>query len=62
MNLDFLLEASGNALLRSTAQKQKMTRQFNRHVKTRLLKVGELVLRKIEARDKITEKRKLRAN
>lgn len=61
-NLDLLPETRGNALLRSIAQKQKMTCQFNRHVKTRLLKVGELVLRKIEATGKITEKGKLGAN
>ena len=39
-----------------------MTRQFNRHVKTINWKVGDLVLRKIEATGKIIEKGKLGAN
>ena len=62
INLDLLPETRGNALLRSIIQKQRMTRQFNQHVKTRHLKVGDLVLRKIEATGKITEKGKLGAN
>lgn len=39
-----------------------MTRLFNRHVKTSILKVGDLVLRKIEAMSKSIEKRKLGAS
>ena len=62
VNLDLLPETRGNALLRSIAQKQKMTRLFNRHVKTSILKVGDLVLRKIEAMSKSIEKRKLGAS
>ena len=60
-NLDLLPETRGNAQLRSIAQKQKMIRSFNRHVKTRHIQVGDLVLRKIEATGKIVEKRKLGA-
>ena len=57
-NLDLLPETRGNALLRSIAQKQKMTCQFNRHVKTRLLKVGDLVLRKIILKQRARLQRK----
>lgn len=49
MNLDLLPGTRGNAFLRSIAQKQKMTRQFHRHVKTGILNVGDFVLRNIEA-------------
>jgi hypothetical protein len=62
VNLDLLPETRGNALLRSIAQKQRMTRQFNRHVKTRVLKKGDFVLQKVEATGKIVEKGKLGAN
>ena len=61
-NLDLLPETRGNALLRSVAQKQKMIHNFNRHVKTRCIQVGDFVLRKIEATGKIAEKGKLGAN
>ena len=37
INLDLILETSGNALLRSIAHKQWLTRNFNRHVKIRHL-------------------------
>lgn len=40
-NLDFLPETRGNALLRLIAQKQQMTRHFNRHVKPRQLHLGD---------------------
>jgi ribonuclease HI len=62
VNLDLLPETRGNALLRSIAQKQRMARQFNRHVKTKTLKEGDYVLRKVEATGKIVEKGKLGAN
>lgn len=62
INLDLLPETRENALLRSIAQKQKMIRHFNRHVKTRKLKEGDFVLRKIEATGMIVEKGKLGAN
>ena len=39
-----------------------MIRSFNRHVKTRRIQDGDLVLRKIEASRKIVEKGKLGAN
>ena len=39
-----------------------MIRNFNRHVKTRRIQVGDFVLRKIEAISKIAEKGKLGAN
>ncbi|XP_057518009.1 uncharacterized protein LOC130798929 [Amaranthus tricolor] len=61
-NLDLLPETRGNALLRSMAQKQKMTRNFNRLVKTKHIHVGDYVLRKVEATGKIVEKGKLGAN
>ncbi|XP_057543932.1 uncharacterized protein LOC130823331 [Amaranthus tricolor] len=60
-NLDLLPETRGNAMLRSIAQKQKIIRSFNRHVKTRRIQMGDLVLRKIEATGKIVEKGKLGA-
>ena len=58
-NLDLLPETRGNALLRSMAQKQKMIRSFNRHVKTKRIQV---VLRKVEATRKIVDKGKLATN
>ncbi|XP_057517925.1 uncharacterized protein LOC130798845 [Amaranthus tricolor] len=61
-NLDLLPETRGNALLRSIAQKQRMIRSFNRHVKTRRIQFGDFVLRKVEATRKIVEKGKLGAN
>ena len=61
-NLDLLPETRGNALLRSMAQKQKMIRSFNRHVKTKRIQVGDFVLRKVEATGKIVDKGKLGAN
>ena len=39
-----------------------MIRSFNRHVKTRHIQDGDLVLRKIEATEKIVERGKLGAN
>ena len=39
-----------------------MIRTFNRHVKTKRIQVGDLVLRKIEATGKIIERGKLGAN
>lgn len=62
LTLDLLPETRGNALLKSIAQKQKMRRQFNRMVKPRQFQVGDLVLRKVEATSKITEKGKLGMN
>ncbi|XP_057520371.1 uncharacterized protein LOC130800739 [Amaranthus tricolor] len=61
-NLDLLSETRGNALLRSMAQKKKMTRSFNRLVKTKHIHEGDYVLRKVEATGKIVEKGKLGAN
>ena len=49
-------------MLRSMAQKQKMICNFNRHVKTKRIQVGDFVLRKIEATGKIADKGKLGAN
>ena len=60
--LDLLQKTRGNALLRSIAQKQKMVRSFNRHVKTRRIQIGDFVLRNIEATGKVVEKGKIGAN
>ena len=60
--LDLLPETRGNALLKSIAQKQKIIRNFNRHVKTRRIHVRDFVLRRIEATGKIAAKGKLGAN
>lgn len=57
-----LQETRVYALLRSIAQKQRMIRQFNCHVKTRKLQDGDIVLRKIEATGKMVEKGKLGVN
>ena len=62
INLDLLPETKGNAFSRSIAQKQRITRHFNRHAKTRHLQISEFVLRKVEARKKFTDKGKLEAN
>lgn len=58
INLDLLPETRGNAL----AQKQTMTRQFNRRVKQKQLQLHDYVLRKVEATSKATEKGNLGAN
>ena len=55
-NLALVSETRGNALMLSTAQKQRMTRLFNRNVKTRYLQIGDLVLRKVEATGKFAKK------
>ncbi|XP_021747641.1 uncharacterized protein LOC110713505 [Chenopodium quinoa] len=47
--LDFLPEAKGNAALKHEIYHLKMMRAYNRKVSKRLLKMGDLVLRKIEA-------------
>lgn len=39
-----------------------MTRQFNRHVKTRKLQEGDYILHKVEAFGKLVKKGKLGAN
>ena len=62
INVDLLLKTRRNALLRSLAQKQKMTSQSNRMVKPKQLQLHDNVLRKVEATDRITEKGKLWAN
>ena len=62
MDLDLLPEIRGNALLRAIAQKQKMTRHFNRRVKEKQIGVGDWVLRNIEATGRKPELGKLSPN
>ncbi|XP_057251730.1 uncharacterized protein LOC130591816 [Beta vulgaris subsp. vulgaris] len=47
--LDLVLEVRGNALLRMQLYKLRMAREFNKRVARRPLKLGDLVLRKMEA-------------
>ena len=46
--LDQVLEVSGNVVLRMQLYNLQMAREFNKKVAIRPLKVGDLVLRKIE--------------
>ncbi|XP_057246762.1 uncharacterized protein LOC130589512 [Beta vulgaris subsp. vulgaris] len=62
VNLDLLPETRGNALLRSIRYKQRVTRQFNRRVKTRPIQLGDWVVRKVEATGLSHLKGKLGAN
>lgn len=49
INLDFLSETLGKVLLRSIRYKQRVTRQFNRRVKVRLIQLGDWLVKKVEA-------------
>lgn len=60
--LDLLPEARGNALLRQEVYKLRMTRDFNKRVKFRPLRVGDLVLRKMESLGRAKEDGKLTPN
>ena len=62
INLNLLPETRGNALLKSVAQKQKMTRQFNKMVKPRQFLVRDYALRKVEATSKFVDRGKLGQN
>ena len=62
INLDLLPKIRGNALLKSVARKQRMTRQFNKMVKPRQFQVGDYVLKKVEATSKFVDRGKLGKN
>lgn len=49
----------GNVDLRLIAYKQRITRYFNRHVKTRHLQIRDFALRKVEGTGKVTKKASL---
>ena len=60
--MDQVPEVKGNALLRMQLYKLQMARDFNKRVARRPLKVGDLVLRKIEAVERSKELNKLTSN
>ncbi|XP_021765915.1 uncharacterized protein LOC110730418 [Chenopodium quinoa] len=60
--LDFLPEARGNAALRHKIYRLRMTRAYNRRVSKRTMKLGDLVLRKMEAVGRANEDGKLTPN
>ncbi|XP_021713568.1 uncharacterized protein LOC110681749 [Chenopodium quinoa] len=60
--LDFLPEARGNAALRHEIYRLRMTRAYNRRVSKRPIKLGDLVLRKMEAVGRANEDGKLTPN
>lgn len=49
INLDLLPETRGNVLLWSICYQQRVTRQFTHRVKGRPIKLGDWVVRKVEA-------------
>ncbi|XP_056697796.1 uncharacterized protein [Spinacia oleracea] len=57
--LDFLPETRGNPALRQQLYKLRMTREYNKRVSRRILKVGDFVLRKMEAIGRANEQGKL---
>ncbi|XP_056695104.1 uncharacterized protein [Spinacia oleracea] len=56
--LDFLPETRGNAALRQQLYKLRMTREHNKRVSRRNLKVGDFVLRKMKAVGRANEQGK----
>ena len=62
MNLDFLPETRGNALLRQAIYKLRMAREYNKHVKNRPVRIGDYVLRKMAAQGRGNEEGKLTPN
>ena len=60
--LEFLPETRGNAVLRYEYYKLRMTREYNKRVVRRTLKVGDFVLRKMEAVGRANEQGKLTPN
>ena len=62
LNLDELLEVRGNALLRQQWYKIQMTREYYKRVVKRPIKVGDLVLRKMEVVGRAKEEGKLTPN
>jgi hypothetical protein len=59
MNLDLLDEARDQAEVRTRAYQQRMARYYDRRVKHREFKVGDLVLRKVTLATKNLTHRKL---
>ncbi|XP_056688345.1 uncharacterized protein [Spinacia oleracea] len=57
--LDVLPETRGNAALRQQLYKLRMTREYNKRFSRRILKVGDFVLRKMEAVGRANEQGKL---
>ena len=62
MALDFILEKRGNAALRHKIYRLRMTRAYNKWVRSRPLKKGDLVLRKMKDVGRAGEKGKLTPN
>lgn len=62
LSLDFLLELRGNAALRYEIYRLRMARVYNKRVQKRPLKVGDFVLRKMEAVGRANEQGKLTPN
>ena len=60
--LDFLPERRGNAALRHEIYRLQMARAYNKRVRRRPLKVGDFVLRKMEAVGRANEQGKLTPN
>ena len=60
--LDFLPEKRGNAALRHEIYRLRMTRAYNKRVRSRPLKKGDFVLRKMEAVGRSGENGKLTPN
>lgn len=57
--LDFLPKARGNSALRQQLYKLRMSREYNKKISRRIMKVGDFVLRKIEAVGRANEQGKL---
>ena len=60
--LDFLPERRGNAALRREIYRLQMARAYNKRICRRPLKVGDFVLRKMEAVGRANEQGKLTPN
>ncbi|GMH18654.1 hypothetical protein Nepgr_020495 [Nepenthes gracilis] len=58
-SLDLLSEVRDAVRLRTGAYQQRVARYYNKRVKARQLKVGDLVLRSVEAAGKIADRNKL---
>ncbi|RRT33669.1 hypothetical protein B296_00037560 [Ensete ventricosum] len=61
-NLDLLEEKRANAHLRTLAYRRAVTKLYNRRVHPRLIKMGDLVLRKAEVNDPTRSRGKLAPN
>ncbi|XP_050207569.1 uncharacterized protein LOC126656992 [Mercurialis annua] len=61
-NLDLLVEKINKSDIRMEAYRQKMAKHFNIHVKKRIFKLGDLVMRKTEVKKGEAGSRKLQPN